>query len=195
MDIPKKIKIFLWRAYNKGIPVGDELLKRLGNTDIRCKFCNFRQETALHLFKDCWWMAALWNSLGLNKSHLLIQFSNLADWLFYLSQALSDKDFKVAVIAYWYCWYNRNLLWYNENGMEIHVIHLKIKFYLKRIHEAHSGFQSYSQSAHMVWKPPHKDLIKINCDGAWDSRTSAGGIGSYLQGLHRCYNRRSFSAL
>lgn len=30
MRIPRKLKIFIWRAYNNGLPVGSELFRRFG---------------------------------------------------------------------------------------------------------------------------------------------------------------------
>lgn len=79
MEIRRKIKIITWKAYHKGLPVGEEMLKRLGLDDVRCRFCNFSIESSIHLFKYCWWLKALCNSLGLNTSHLNFQFSSFAD--------------------------------------------------------------------------------------------------------------------
>lgn len=80
--LPRKIKIFIWKAYHNGLPVGSELKKRIGLLKGKCSFCNFNSETSIHIFKDCWWLRSLWHSVGLPSSHLKLQFTSFADWIF-----------------------------------------------------------------------------------------------------------------
>lgn len=79
LELPKKIKLFIWRAYNNGIPVGTGMMRKLGLTEAKCCFCNYKFESAIHLFKDYWWFRTLWISLDLNECHLNYQFLNYAD--------------------------------------------------------------------------------------------------------------------
>lgn len=53
VGVPKKIKIFIWKAFHNGLHVGWELQRRLGVHDSRCKICGCKMETSIHLFKDC----------------------------------------------------------------------------------------------------------------------------------------------
>lgn len=93
MPIPRKLEIFIWKAYNNGLPVGSELLRRFGFQEVKCRTCNYKIESSVHLFKDRWWLKGLWNTIGTNPSHLNIQFSNFADWIFYLSKPYQKKIF------------------------------------------------------------------------------------------------------
>lgn len=79
---------------------------------------------------------------------------------------LPHEDFRLAIIMFWYTWYNRNLRWHGEEGMEIHETSVKIKFYIKKFHDSHSVYHTNLQSVYLTWKSPNEDFLKINCDGA-----------------------------
>lgn len=60
IELPRKIKLFAWKAYHNGLPMGSELHKRLGLDDVQCKFCGYKNESSIHLFKNCWWIRTVW---------------------------------------------------------------------------------------------------------------------------------------
>lgn len=51
IGIPMKIKLFVWKAFHNGISVGSELIRRLGVSEVKSIFCNFRTESSIHLFE------------------------------------------------------------------------------------------------------------------------------------------------
>ncbi|KAL9686900.1 hypothetical protein QQ045_031293 [Rhodiola kirilowii] len=90
------------------------------------------------------------------------EFTNMANWL-------------------WYCvngiWFTRNSLWHNGEFYNISDVVMKVKAQIKDI--LRPGFKfvvSRCESA-VQWQPPEVDFLKINCDGAWDQVTGAGGLG------------------
>lgn len=176
LDIPRKIKLFIWRAYNNGLPTGSELMRKLGFINARCCFCNYRIESPVHLFKDCWWVRALWTALNLDESHLHYQFLNFADWIFYLSTILPVKEFRLVTVTFWYTWFNRNLRWHDGRIMDIHEAKEIFLFFIKRCSNAHTVYNSHFQNESLIWPPPN-EFIKVNCDGAWNSIHSLTGIG------------------
>lgn len=134
--IATKIKLFLWRAYQNGIPIGYELAKRLGARETRQRLYNYEMKCSIHIFKDCWWFKALWAEAGLSTHHLEFQFSTSADWIIYPSQKLDSKEFQLVSCLMWLVWYNRNLKWHGEVGMEIQDILQKTRIYLARVHRS-----------------------------------------------------------
>lgn len=109
MMIPRKINIFIWKTYHNGILVGSALLMRLGVSDVKCRFCSYKIDFLIHLFKDYWWLRAPWSDSRPSELHLNIPFSCFADSIFYLSRNLDHKDFLLAACTFWYVWFNRNL--------------------------------------------------------------------------------------
>lgn len=67
LDLPNKLKLFIWKAYHNGTPVGSELQRRFGVKECKCIFCDYISETSIHLFKDCWWIKGLRISSGLSS--------------------------------------------------------------------------------------------------------------------------------
>lgn len=110
-------------------------------------------------------------------SHLNILFDVFADWIFYLLENMSCKDFQLAVCIFWFTWFNKNLISHENMGLEIHETLTRIKLFLKNYHLSHSVYQIHAQSTSLFWIPPPPDFVKINCDGAWTSDNSTAGLG------------------
>lgn len=54
LKIQDKVKIFTWRLYHGFVPLGTVLSKRGCVSNKHCWFCNFREESANHVFLECW---------------------------------------------------------------------------------------------------------------------------------------------
>lgn len=184
LPIPSKVKIFVWKGFNNGLPVGSEMIRRFGLQKFPCSFCNYHNETPIHLFKECWWLRALWNVLQLDPSHLDIPFTCFADWIFYLSLVLSYEDFMKSVIMFWYTLFNRNLRSHGDEGMEIHNTAVHVRLFLSRVHISSSVYNTHAQASYISWKLPPNDYVKINCDGAWRSLDDLAGIGVICRDQH-----------
>lgn len=82
LQIPQKVKLFTWKSFHNGLPVGSEMQIRIGAHDIHCRFCNYKTESTIHIFKDCLWFSAFWLASDLSKNHLSHTFSSFTDWVF-----------------------------------------------------------------------------------------------------------------
>lgn len=50
LNVPSKLKMFVWKLCHNGIPIKSGLLRRGINTDLICFMCNEKEETIAHLF-------------------------------------------------------------------------------------------------------------------------------------------------
>lgn len=177
LHIPRKLKIFVWRTFHNGVQVGSELVRRHITKESKCRFCNFNNESSIHIFKDCWFTKALWVTMDLKDSLLIHEFSSAADWLFYLSGSLSTEEFCTAITCFWFIWYNRNLLSHDTVGFEVYTLSVKIHMFLNRYQKQRSVYQTFGQSLFLHWVPPPKDFVKMNSDGSWISKADISGLG------------------
>lgn len=66
--MPDRVKMFVWRMFNNGLPTCMNLRKRDVNVDVGCVFCGQDEEDSMHLFMQCWWARAIWNSINITFS-------------------------------------------------------------------------------------------------------------------------------
>lgn len=60
LSIPKKIKIFLWKAIHNILPVRDNLARRKIINSGRCILCDQGNETVEHALLFCPWTRPVW---------------------------------------------------------------------------------------------------------------------------------------
>lgn len=89
LNLPAKIKIFVWRLYYYAIPDALSLVKRNSIVSLSCAICNFRCEDFRHVFLECWWARALRSSLEFSVTIFQPQFVCPADWIFAWASQLS----------------------------------------------------------------------------------------------------------
>ncbi|GAA0179181.1 hypothetical protein LIER_42206 [Lithospermum erythrorhizon] len=53
LNLPGKLKHFLWRAVHNNLPTSDNLLRRKLQVDPTCKLCSKEAESAMHVFNEC----------------------------------------------------------------------------------------------------------------------------------------------
>lgn len=79
MEIPHKLKNFLWRFYNNNILVRILLRGKGVQTPIVCPMCNRDVEHVLHLFFDCEFARRCWQYVNLIFDMQEVEFAT--DWL------------------------------------------------------------------------------------------------------------------
>ena len=62
VDVPPKLKLFLWQLLNQGLPVRSNLHYRCSDVSENCQLCAHPSETEDHLFLTCPVMKDFWNN-------------------------------------------------------------------------------------------------------------------------------------
>lgn len=58
--VPQKIKIFLWKACQNILPLGENMFKRRLVVQNVCPICHKEPETLEHMFLLCDWVRPVW---------------------------------------------------------------------------------------------------------------------------------------
>lgn len=66
LQVPHKIRVFLWRLCRNNVPVRNVLRGRGVQTTIMCPMCMCDVEHLLHIFLDCVLAKACWQVLGID---------------------------------------------------------------------------------------------------------------------------------
>lgn len=107
LEIPHKVKIFIWRLCRNNVPVRKVLRSRGVQTPIMCLMCGDDVEHLLHLFLDCSFAQECWGLMGLSFDVLSIE--DFQEWLLD-KLTTGSKDSKVQLVTVlWTVWNARNL--------------------------------------------------------------------------------------
>ena len=114
LDVPNKIKNFVWRSSRDAILVKKNLKKRKILNDDKCEQCGQAKESVLHAIWECSKLSPIWDVIPDFACHQSRSFADTKDLLLYVSNAGSKVDLLVVIM--WNIWYRRNQLRLNKDN-------------------------------------------------------------------------------
>lgn len=106
LEVPNKVKNFLWRATTNVLPTYDNLIRRRVEVMPICSLCNHQNETVLHALVDrafartCW----LFSSLG-----FVGHCSSFLNWLDQVFTHSSKETCNLIAMICWKLWMRRTI--------------------------------------------------------------------------------------
>lgn len=177
LQVPCKIRIFMWRIANNYLPTLHNLKARQLAVNPLCPVCISEEESVDHLFRECSFTQQVLRGLEMPFSTC----NKEANWKTWLVADFENKSLeacKIKSIAYWAIWYNRNKLYHERVREQVHEVVGFIKAYYTEISSMGEILQNTHDIKDSVWKPPDNDTIKINFDASFNriTRSSISGI-------------------
>ena len=177
LNIPNKIKHFLWRACSESLPTKRNLTHRKIISDASCDLCRDHPEDAIHVLWDCYVVKEIWWQEESCKPHLLDRFVNFQELFLGILKA---QDLHLAErFAYisWSIWYTRNAIRTGSPSLPHSMIHVDAIERLQEFQLAQDRTQIPQQSSATVrWSPPPISWYKANFDGAIFQELGAAGL-------------------
>lgn len=113
-NIPRKVKVHVWRLLKNGLAVGSELQRRRIKGGVVCVACG-REETALHCFWQCPHAIQVWNHIRLYARPVAIKppahvhnRHYLLNWLLEWVSLVKDSEIDLTMMALYQIWLLRN---------------------------------------------------------------------------------------
>lgn len=116
LKIPKKVKIFMWRALSDCLPTKDQLRLRKVNVDPMCPVCNSEPETVIHSLITCPYAKCCWEATGCIYD--MATSTNFRQWLSSITEHCSYEVMATTNMLAWSIWNNRNDIVRNQKGLE-----------------------------------------------------------------------------
>lgn len=111
--LPPKIKHFFWMACSYYLPTIDCLRVKMVECDTKCCFCESRDETLLHVFRERQFAR---DYLGVLGSVFCVDFgSTFLEWVDDVFMILTEEEKCYCIVVCWSIWRCRNAkLWHGE---------------------------------------------------------------------------------
>ncbi|CAM8943972.1 unnamed protein product [Rhodiola kirilowii] len=175
LQLPNRIKMFGWRLFYDSLPTMQNLERRGCTVRNSCCFCGAAGESALHIFKDCWWMKYLLSVLDLPAA----VWDNLCDgpgyWLWTCAKVCQEDQFKKLLCGLWLGWKNRNEIIHGKAGRSPEELKTRLLFMLSEIRK---GDKVLSWWCSLIIDCNAVPIIF--CDGSYEPKTRRAGMGTVL---------------
>ncbi|CAN6563499.1 unnamed protein product [Malus baccata var. baccata] len=189
LDVPPKIRHFLWASLHRGLPTGKALFSRRLSPSPSCPICRCDDETVEHVFLRCPWVAAVWFGGALNY---IVDVASIGSWAMWLHSVLLsnwgssvDRRWFQAYVAFtcWFIWKARCDYVFNQVGINPAKVIFSLSTALGNFMLASSSVGSARPAlvprveGVIRWCPPSPSFVKINVDASWSHSSRVGFAG------------------
>lgn len=197
LKVAPKVKLFVWKALKKALPVGKRLTERHINVDNRCKRCG-TPESITHLLFNCHYTQQVWNLTPLASDFDARGMIELGDvWnALSLKTCLPPTGLVSGQLTPWILW----AIWKDQNKVIFEgrsgspeetltsAITAAKKWDAKVLTEKVS-----SRRPPLASCPQHRNTeVRIRTDGAWRKEDRAAGLGWTIQSLGQTSSSQLF---
>lgn len=125
MQVPNKLKVFMWKAVKGGLAVGSNLARCIPSLEPECKVCHEEVEFELHLFTRCSRAKQVWFASSFALRVHSIPGNTFRERWQYLVSFMEDREDDLALLCHlcWRLWKARNASIFE--GLPILVIRSK----------------------------------------------------------------------
>jgi ribonuclease HI len=218
LNIPQKVKLFLWKACHNLLPVKDNLFKKRLSICNICPICNLESETVEHALLICPWTRPVWFGM---QTQIVPTKENISSFHHWFAQAVrffgdlsSINSFGLVsfCLTLWSIWKGRNSVVFDNvhpNPMstiqstcgliaEVHTVYsLKTSSSETQVSNPHLNTSHTHSKPNVVWTLPLGGNLKLNTDASFFAGTNSASSGvivrNYL-GLVVAGSARVFSA-
>lgn len=186
VEVPHKIRIFLWRFCRNNIPVKSKLRHKGVPITIMCPMCNRDVEHLLHVFFDCQFATQCWSHVGLFYDMSMVTFA--PDWLLQRINEGTELEVSKIAIVLWGIWSWRNKkVWEDKLVSPAMTMDWSSKIVsewrrVTREKRARIAILSSEKLAGVQkWCPPEEGKFKINVDAAVVGEAETCSVGMVLR--------------
>ncbi|KAL5864847.1 hypothetical protein ACOSQ3_002361 [Xanthoceras sorbifolium] len=114
LNIPSKVKPFIWRACLRRIPCVQVLAGRGMKVDVCCQLCGSNIESVSHALWGCFSLKGVKEAFGLIQGIGRIDPLSFMDLVLLCKSLLLVENFELLCIVFWRIWFRRNK--FNHRG-------------------------------------------------------------------------------
>ncbi|GAU48919.1 hypothetical protein TSUD_301740 [Trifolium subterraneum] len=187
LNVPNKVKIFLWRSLRGCLPVKERLIPKGVQCDSKCICCDVSGENEWHCFFGCkaaqevWIESEFWESLH-QKIEAAVGFKQL---VFSLIESMDSKSMAQVAMLLWTLWWRRNQLCWNDKLPSVFEVRRRardaLEDWLKVRGKGTRQQPIVTHEAERKWCKPQPGTLKCNIDAACFVNANQFCIGACIR--------------
>lgn len=186
LNIPPRMKLFVWKVGTNALATKCNLARRIPNFQPVCELCGNGFESDAHAIFECEWAKSIWQASGFDEKLWKSGVFRAFDRFCFCVDSLDDDSLGNFIAVAWECWNQRNKsLFQSRDKSSSNVVSRALSF-VQSFREARDREDCEVVGCPTVWKPPIHGVLKINFDagkladlgGGWGvvARDSNGDI-------------------
>uniref|UniRef100_A0A2N9GQD2 Reverse transcriptase zinc-binding domain-containing protein n=1 Tax=Fagus sylvatica TaxID=28930 RepID=A0A2N9GQD2_FAGSY len=181
VNVPHKIRVFMWRACSSCLPTKTSLFTRGVTSFSLCPICLDEAETMLHSLWDCGFAKECWQNSPLSHIRNALRATSWIDLVGHVLMKSGKLKGEVFFVLAWMIWGCRNDAWLNQSYSEASKLGAKAVTYVEEYLDANKRVESMRPIAAQKWLPPPPNCVKLNV--AWKKHTNrtSFGVGSVIR--------------
>ncbi|KAL3520032.1 hypothetical protein ACH5RR_018181 [Cinchona calisaya] len=176
LNVPPKVRIFMWRACSDISPTGYNLRIRLAGDERRCAKCGSLAETDKHIFFERNFAKTVWSELIPANELILSSMSSFKDLFRWIMETKDAQLAELLAVVTWLIWRSRNERIFEGKERDAEQIGRYTLNFLQECRNINGRLEGHINVVIKKWAPPTRDLLKINVDGAYSEK----GVGIRL---------------
>ncbi|RYR56284.1 hypothetical protein Ahy_A05g022025 [Arachis hypogaea] len=194
MEVPQKIRMFLWKACQDILPVGSNLYKRKIASDPKCQICLKSPETVEHALLLCDWARATWFGAEGQWTPTVKTVTSIGNWIVECIKKLragggENQERGISKLGFlmWEIWKTRNNKMFQQQEVNPRGTICRAKI-LEAIYWKLADTQqpnkkegNHSKTNLVKWRPPPSNWLKANVDAAFRKETGTGAIAVVIR--------------
>jgi hypothetical protein len=187
LQVPNKVKIFLWRALRGCLPVRGRLAQKGVPCGNKCPYCDTNEENEWHCFfgcstvEDVWMEAECWQQVH----GFMINVAGFVPMLFKMLAELDSNTMSQIAMLLWTIWWRRNQICWNDKTPIVFEVIGRARDMWSDWNKARQ--RNTHQAAHSVadgcqaWRKPPAGTMRCNVDMAHYANQNCYCIGACLR--------------
>lgn len=185
MELPEKIKIFIWRAAKNLLPTAENLWKRKVLEDPLCPRCKMKAENIIHAVMECKAARQIWKlTLFFAEVKSLIN-QDLLGMIHEIAKRRKKEELKVMTALCWAAWHTRNVFVFENKKQDPQISVAKaeaiVETYARVRMEKTKAAARIISDRRLSWIPPPHGSFKINVDAAINTDKREAGVGVVIR--------------
>ncbi|WVZ72039.1 LOW QUALITY PROTEIN: hypothetical protein U9M48_020558 [Paspalum notatum var. saurae] len=175
MDIPNKVKIFMWQLVRNSLQVKRNIARRGVKLETLCPMCQRFDEDSGHLFFKCKGVRRCWLLLNLEEARMeLISLNSGLDMI--------EKIWSFPENYFLVMWTTRNKVNVGKRSKSAEEVISNVVYHVNAWNLANGQLtQPERILTRQKWEKPPENYYKINCDGAFLPDLMKGGWGFVIR--------------
>jgi hypothetical protein len=178
IQVPAKVRVFLWRLAKQSLPTADVLHRRHISTSSTCGICG-GEDSWRHSLLDCTMSRCVWALADeMMTEHMSqVQQPKARDWLFTMIATLPHDQMTRLCVTAWAIWHARRKAIYEGIYQSPLSTHSFIESFLNElmVMKPETKRKGTPSPSHPIWIPPPGNWAKINVD-AGVARSGEHGV-------------------
>ncbi|CAL1392116.1 unnamed protein product [Linum trigynum] len=176
LNVPGKIKVFLWKVAHNIVPVGVKISKKSKRRGDECPNCGMK-ETLKHCLVNCSWVGRIWPKTPVASLFQMADGLSCKEWIFRVIKEAKEGEIERFSSLLWFFWKERNNCLFNSKMLHEWEVFTKADDFIQDYVAVQGKDNNRSGRADRRihrWKKPPEGIYKLNSDAGCSGKGEVG---------------------